>query len=166
MFCPNCGKEIQQEALFCGNCGFSVKDFKIDNNVSEEKQEAPEQPTIEFTTAQTAPVQEPAPVIQNVQPAVQQPVAQPATTYSQNDQFQAIDDNNTLKTVIKVFLILGCVAQGWMIIPLAWCIPMTVVLFKKMNNRQPIGMGLKICTLLFVSLVSGICLLCLKDERK
>ena len=71
--------------------------------------------------------------------------------------------DDTLDTVIKVFLIIACVAQGWMIIPLAWCIPMTISIFKKLKNGEPISTGLKVCTLIFVSLVSGICLLCKND---
>ena len=66
-------------------------------------------------------------------------------------------------TVIKVFLILSCVGLGWAIIPLAWCIPMTVSIFRKLNSGEPIGTGLKVCTLLFVNLVAGILLLCMED---
>ena len=72
--------------------------------------------------------------------------------------------DETLSTVIKVFLIIGCIAEGWMIIPLAGCIPMSVSIFGKLKRGEPIGMALKICTLLFVSLVSGICLLCMDDD--
>lgn len=71
--------------------------------------------------------------------------------------------DDTLITVTKVFLIIACVVQGWMIVPLAWCIPMTVSIFKKLKNGEPIGTGLKVCTLIFVSLVSGICLLCMEE---
>ena len=78
-------------------------------------------------------------------------------------QSRTSQSDNTLETVIKVFLIIGCVSFGWMLLPLAWCIPMTVTIFKKLNNNEPIGMGLKICTLLFVNIVAGICLLCRND---
>ena len=72
--------------------------------------------------------------------------------------------DDTLETVIKVFMIIGCVSVGWAIIPLAWCIPMTVSVFKKLNAGLPISTGLKVCSLLFVSLVAGICMLCMKDD--
>lgn len=71
--------------------------------------------------------------------------------------------DDTMSVVIKVFLVLGCIAQGWCLIPLAWCIPMTVSIFRKLKSGEKIGTGLKVCTLLFVSLVSGICLLCVDD---
>ncbi len=65
--------------------------------------------------------------------------------------------------VVKVFLILGCITFGWALIPLAWCIPMTVSIFRKLNSGEPIGTGLKVCTLLFVNLIAGILLLCMED---
>lgn len=72
--------------------------------------------------------------------------------------------DDTMKMVIKVFLILGCISLGWMLLPLAWCIPITVSVFNKMEREEPVGTGLKICVLLFVSLVAGICLLCMDEN--
>ena len=180
MFCPNCGTEIQKDALFCGNCGFKVEDFVISTEPAQpaepEKPAQPAQPNMMgFMTSEPAPAAAPtqpaAPAFQNTQPAVQ-----PAPNYNQNagqyynpaqdQQFAAIDDNSTLITITKIFLIIGCVAQGWLIIPLAWCIPMTVSIFKSFKLGRPIGMGMKVCTLLFVNLVSGICLLCMKDHNR
>jgi len=72
--------------------------------------------------------------------------------------------DSTLATVVKVFLILGCVAQGWLLIPLAWCLPITINVFKKLKAGLPISTGLKVCSLLFVNLIAGVCLLCMEDE--
>lgn len=83
---------------------------------------------------------------------VQPPVAAP----------NSADD--TLATVIKVFLILGCISQGWLLIPLAWCIPITVSIFKSIRAKKPVSTGTKICALIFVNLVAGICLLCANDD--
>ena len=69
-----------------------------------------------------------------------------------------------MHTVIKVFLIIGCVTQGWLLIPLAWCLPITISIFNSLRDRRPIGTGMKICTLLLVNVVAGICLLCMNDE--
>lgn len=74
--------------------------------------------------------------------------------------------DDSLHVVIKVFLILGCIAQGWMLIPLAWCIPMTVKIFHCLRDGKPISTGLKVCTLLFVNLIAGICLLCMNDRQE
>lgn len=72
--------------------------------------------------------------------------------------------NDTLATVVKVFLIIGCIAQGWTLLPLAWCLPITISIFNAMREGRPIGTGLKVCTLLFVNLIAGICLLCMNDD--
>ncbi len=74
------------------------------------------------------------------------------------------DRDDTMSVVIKVFLIFGCISQGWLLIPLAWCIPITVKIFYCLKNGMPISTGLKVCTLIFVNLVAGICLLCMDDN--
>lgn len=71
--------------------------------------------------------------------------------------------DDTMSVVIKVFLILGCIAQGWLLLPLAWCLPITISIFNKLKEGQAISTGLKVCSLLFVNLIAGICLLCTED---
>lgn len=78
---------------------------------------------------------------------------------------QLNNEDDTIITVVKVFLIIGCIAQGWAILPLAWCIPITITIFNCFRDKKPINTGLKICTLLFVNLIAGICLLCINDEN-
>lgn len=80
-----------------------------------------------------------------------------------NDTPISFQKDDTMETIVKVMLVLGCISLGWMIIPLAWCIPITVTIFKRFSNEQPIGTGLKVCTLIFVNLIAGICLLCMDD---
>lgn len=74
--------------------------------------------------------------------------------------------DNTMQTVVKVFLILGCIAQGWMLVPLAWCLPITISIFNSFRDQKPIGTGMKVCTLLFVSLIAGILLLCMNESEQ
>lgn len=64
----------------------------------------------------------------------------------------------------KVLMIISCVATGWLLIPLAWNIPMTVSLSNKLSRHEPIGTGFKVCVLLFSNLLAGILLLCMEDE--
>ena len=70
-----------------------------------------------------------------------------------------------LAVASKVFLILGCIAQGFLLLPLAWCLPITISICNKMKNNEPVGAGLKVCALLFVSLLGGILLLCRSDKN-
>lgn len=74
--------------------------------------------------------------------------------------------DSTLAIVIKVFMILDTIALGFFIIPLAWCIPMTVSTFRRLDNNELIGVGFKVCTLLFVGLIPGILLLVLPELDK
>ena len=72
--------------------------------------------------------------------------------------------DDTMSVVIKVFLILGCISQGWLILPLAWCLPITISVFNSLRDNRPISTGMKVCSLLFVNMIAGICLLCMNEN--
>ena len=83
--------------------------------------------------------------------------------YSEQKQGEniAAPQKSEFRTVTKVFMILGCVFTAFFyLIPLCWTIPMTVSYCRRSAQGIPIGMGFKICSLLFVSLVAGILMLC------
>ena len=83
-----------------------------------------------------------------------------------NETEKKTKEISTLKTVAKIFMIIGCVVSGfYFLIPLIWTIPMTMKYCNSIKNNQPISTGFKICTLLFVNLVAGILMLCDKDEE-
>ncbi len=73
------------------------------------------------------------------------------------------DSSATLKTIAKVFMIIGCVFMGFAIIPLAWTLPMTLSYCDKIKRGEKVGTGFKVCTLLFVSVIAGILMLCDND---
>lgn len=58
-----------------------------------------------------------------------------------------------------LLIILACSA-----IPLCWIVPITIVVGKRLGDKRPISIALKICTLLFVCVVSGILMLCMSNE--
>ena len=60
----------------------------------------------------------------------------------------------------KVLMIISTVLLGFIIIPLAWTIPMTITYCKKLGKGEQIGIGFKICSLIFVSTIGGILMLC------
>lgn len=78
---------------------------------------------------------------------------------------QTQESSDTLGLVAFVFMILACIYMGFALFPLIWCIPMTVYLNGKLKSGEPIGVGFKICTLLFVSLIAGILLLCRQEKE-
>ena len=92
--------------------------------------------------------------------ATMQETTQPSTSI-------ASKGSDGLGTAAKIFMILACITYGISIvglIALAWAIPMTISVSKKVKNGEPISIGLKICTLFFVSSLAGILLLFRKDN--
>lgn len=79
MFCPKCGKKLQDNALFCGECGFNVSSIKKNipsNPVPQEQPAAVEAPiVIDQTVAVEAPIvpEQPAVVDEPIIP--EQPAA-------------------------------------------------------------------------------------------
>ncbi len=74
-----------------------------------------------------------------------------------------------LQTAVKVFMVLGCVVNAGLgfiiyglfsLITLCWTLPMTIHYFKAVNSGKSVGVGFKVCSLLFVSLIAGILMLC------
>ncbi len=69
-----------------------------------------------------------------------------------------------LATAAKILMIISTVVMGFYLFPLAWCLPMTISYSKKLKQGQPVSTGFKICTLLFVNTISGILMLCDKNN--
>lgn len=53
-----------------------------------------------------------------------------------------------------------------LLISLAWCIPLTVYVFRCIKNGRAISTAAKVCILIFVNTISGILLLCRKEPNK
>ena len=70
---------------------------------------------------------------------------------------------NGLKIAAMIFLIIATVLNGILLIPLIWCIPMTIIYCSKVKNMEEVSIGFKVCCLIFVSLIAGILMLCDKD---
>lgn len=166
-FCVKCGKELSNGAAACPNCGYAVNgnapQATVDNGNSGQSQQSyayAQQPYAQPQQPNAYPQQ---PYAQPQQPNAypQQPYAQPQQPYYAQPVQNAYSDG--LSTAAKVFLIIGCIAYGWMLLPLAWTLPITITIFGKMKRNEPIGTGLKVCALLFVNLLAGIFLLCHQD---
>lgn len=77
----------------------------------------------------------------------------------------AITETSTLKLVVKIFMIIGCVAwAGLFLIPLCWTVPMTIYYWKSVDNHKPVSIIFKVCSLIFVNLIAGIIMLCDNDN--
>ena len=63
--------------------------------------------------------------------------------------------------LIKIFLIISCICSIFsFLIPLAWCLPLTISYCRKVERGEEITVGFKVCILIFVSLISGVLMLC------
>ncbi len=61
---------------------------------------------------------------------------------------------------MKVFLIIGCIFNAFYLIPLCWCVPMTIYAFNRIEKGEKFSIAFKICTTLFLSGIAGIMMLC------
>ncbi len=77
---------------------------------------------------------------------------------------QPVKDSN-FKTAIKAFMLIGTVVYGLYIMPLLWCVPMTMSYFKKAKKREKTSLGFKICTLFFVNVIAGILMILDPEEQ-
>ena len=68
--------------------------------------------------------------------------------------------DETLSLVAKILMILSCIGGAIALIPLAWCIPMTVSYWRAVEENRPVSTGFKVCTLIFVNIIAGILMLC------
>jgi len=69
------------------------------------------------------------------------------------------EKSSEMRTLTKVFMILGCVLSGFLIVPLLWTIPMTIKYNKAVEANEPVSMAFAICSLFFVSAIAGILML-------
>ena len=145
MYCKSCGAVINSGASFCENCGAAVSALRYCENCGNEMPaDSVICPVCGFSSSQ---VTESSQVRRG-----------PA---NQNNPLS--DREETLKFIVKLFMIIGCVTFGWLVFPLLWCIPLTVSVFNKFKTGEEITVGTKICVLIFVNVIGGICLLCMDD---
>lgn len=107
-----------------------------------------------------------------VQPAQPQVVIQ-ETTYTSGSGYQtrvdqvyveaSFQDRAPVEEPVRlaafIFCLISTISAGWLLVPLAWMIPMTVHTWGlyKGTKRNTIGFG--VCTLIFVNVIAGILLL-------
>ena len=138
-FCRHCGKELIDEAVFCPQCGKSTDEY------------APAEESYVSPVASSAP-----------SPVAAAPVNEIVSEQESNEPKPI----SGLKKAAKALMIVGTIVTSLCcyIIPLAWCLPMTLSYCKKIKNGEPISTKFKVCSLIFVSTVAGILMLCDHDD--
>lgn len=73
--------------------------------------------------------------------------------------------DSILRLIAFILNLLTCIGACWLLIPLAWCIPMTVYSWRLYKGTRPNSTAFAVCTLIFVDIISGILLLISKKEK-
>ena len=116
--------------------------------------------------AQQQPYQQPCQATyEQPQPAYQQVYAQPVAPAAPTALYPMTDTDRNLRLVAFIFCILSLVGSCWLIIPLAWMIPMSVISWGIYKGTKANTVAFGVCTLIFCSLVAGILLLCSNKDR-
>ena len=74
--------------------------------------------------------------------------------------YQSRPQKSGLATAAMVLMIVATVSTAIFILPLAWYLPMTIYYCQQVKAGRPVGTGFKVCTMLFVSMLAGILMLC------
>ncbi len=89
-----------------------------------------------------------------------QPVyAQPVYVQPNAPAYEMDKDDQTLRLIAFIFALLSTISVCWLLIPLAWMIPMTVMTYQIYKGKRPNTTAFGVLSLIFLSLVSGILLL-------
>lgn len=166
MNCPNCGSQMPDGAKFCATCGSAMAAAPEPAPVPQEagvvlngqpmpQAQQPAQPVYATPTPQPASGQQVAPVV-NVNVAGQTTAA-PA-------HYESSDSDKTLFLIAFILNLLTTIGLCWIILPLAWMIPMTVHTWGIYKGNKPNTTCFGVCTLIFVNFISGILMLVAKKH--
>lgn len=95
----------------------------------------------------------------------QQPYGYAQPAGSVPGTYYVSDQDKTLRLIAFIFNIISLVTMCWLIIPLAWLIPMCVISWGIYKGTKANTVAFGVCTLIFSSLVAGVLLLISKKDR-
>lgn len=98
-------------------------------------------------------------------PAYQQAYQNPVAPPQPLQLYPMTDADRNLRLVAFIFNILSLLLSSVAIIPLAWMIPMCVISWGIYKGTKANTVAFDVCTLIFVSVVGGILLLCSRKDR-
>ncbi|WP_236034362.1 DUF2510 domain-containing protein [Bifidobacterium saguinibicoloris] len=104
-------------------------------------------------TANTAPAQGAAPAQAGYAQAA------PATTIAPGATYAMSSSDKTLRMVAFIFNLLSVLATCWLLIPLAWGIPMTLRSWGIYKGTKPNTVAFGVCDLIFLNIIGGVLLL-------
>lgn len=90
---------------------------------------------------------------------------QAASPYGATPGGPVSETDRTLRLIAFIFMVLTTVSVCWLIIPLAWMIPMTVHSWGIYKGTKANTTAFGVCTLIFCGLVAGILLLVSQKDQ-
>jgi len=113
---------------------------------------------MDYPSAATQPAGQPV-------PPVQVDCSQTYVNYADMPLYYVSPQDSTLRLIAFILALLSTITAGWLIIPLAWMIPMTVMTWGVYKGKRPNTVAFGVCSLIFLNVVGGILLLVsTKDE--
>lgn len=173
--CSNCGSFVPDDAVFCSKCG-----SKISQQVSQPSESYQQAYANHIDSQQVQVNQDSNSQVYanqgNLQPQFNQANQNYNAQYQTNASWQPTDavyfevkpvmsdKDRTLRLIAFIFNLISTIAVCWAVIPLAWMIPMTVVSWGIYKGTRKNTVAFGVCTLIFLSLVGGILLLCSQKD--
>ena len=156
-YCVNCGEKVLDNAPMCAKCGFWLKEYTL-KDIKHCKDCGEKITDIDDDYLECPNCGE------DIEPKI--------NPYRKGAQVFMI-----LAIAIRIIFAIACIVLAgisgvyeWLIymylslIALAWIIPMAISLTRQIENGLSVSTSFGVCTLLFVSLIAGILLLCAPTE--
>lgn len=163
MNCPNCGIPNADTSRFCTSCGAQLVPGDGSDAASAGAPYATTSPNVGYGAQDSSYTGQYVPPMPNsaspYQGAQQQWQSAGEQIYSMTSTDEA------LRLANFVLCVITCVIGAFAIIPLAWCIPMTVHSWGIYKGKQPNTVCFGVCTLIFVNLIGGILLLISNKDK-
>lgn len=165
-YCSHCGKELLDEAVICPNCGYSAArttESTSANSSSRNKILGTIAKILMLIQTISRGICAFALIIGTIVFNIAAEFAKYAIVNAASEPLPPDTPATTIFAIGSAFLIAAAIGY---LASLAWCIPMTVKTWRKLKRHENISTGFKVCTLIFVDLISGILLLCMKEENE
>lgn len=148
MVCKRCGAQVETDVVFCPKCGTPTADVPVQT-----------QPVIHRPTG----LQNTAKAFMVIACIIEAISIIPLLFFPSVLGYIAYYIEYYFGIVLPALMTSSIASFLIAIAPLLWMIPMTVSYGKKITSGEKVGVGFKLCTLLFVNLISGILMLCDKN---
>lgn len=184
--CSNCGSFVPDDAVFCSKCGSKISQQVSQpsesyqqayaNHVDSQQVQVNQDSSSQVQVNQDSNSQVYANQACNSQAQINQANQNYNAQYQTNASWQPTDavyfdvkpvmsdKDRTLRLIAFIFNLISTIAVCWALIPLAWMIPMTVVSWGIYKGTRKNTVAFGVCTLIFLSLVGGILLLCSQKD--